>query len=341
MQDKERFLAAGLYSPDLPDTETGFNRGSELWVREQKSPYYRRHLLLHEGTHAVMERWLGNAGPPWYAEGMAELLGTHSWDSGRLVLGIMPASKDDVPYWGRVKIVRDEFAAKRGLPLEQILLYDSRARFDVNAYGWCWAAAYFLDNHPLTQTAFRALRAEANDISLEFSERFYERLKERWPAIAEDWQIFVADCDYGYDVARAAVLRKEAVELPVAGATVTVATDRGWQSTGYRLAAGRAYRLSASGRYQIAAGSRPWPCEASGVTIRYASGKPLGMLLAAVSDLEGDAPVLTPLVNPQPIGLVGQIQPEATGTLYLKINEPASGLADNSGTLTVTVQPNP
>ncbi len=83
MKDKERFLGAGLYSENLPPFPHGFSQGSQVWLYDQPSDYYRRHLLLHEGTHAFMNRWLGGAGPPWYMEGMAELLGTHQWSGGK------------------------------------------------------------------------------------------------------------------------------------------------------------------------------------------------------------------------------------------------------------------
>ena len=338
MKDKERFAGAGLYPESLPDFSHGFNVGSQIWVFEQQSGYYRRHLLLHEGTHAFMLRWLGGAGPPWYMEGMAELLGTHRWQDGKLTLGIVPARREDVPYWGRIKIVKDETAAGRGMSLIDIMRYDAHAHLKVEAYGWCWAAAAFLDQHPLTQAAFRELKGETRNWRLEFSRRFYEQLKENWPAIVEDWQLFVRDSDYGYDVPRAAVVRKAASDLPAAGATVTLATDRGWQSTGFRLQAGKTYHLTASGRYQLATTPKPWPCEAGGVTIRYAGGRPLGMLLGALSDLEGEPPAITPLASPQPIGVSGELEPMTTGTLYLKINEPASGLADNVGTPSVTIR---
>jgi hypothetical protein len=338
MKDKDRFVGAGLYLESLPDFPNGFNVGSQVWLFDQESDYYRRHLLLHEGTHAFMLRWLGGAGPPWYMEGMAELLGTHHWAAGQLALGIVPRSREEVPYWGRIKIVKDETAAGRDQALIDIMRYDAHAHLKVEAYGWCWAASAFLDQHPLTQSAFRELKANTRDRTIEFSKRFYEQVKDDWPAITEDWQIFVADCDYGYDVPRAAVVRKPAIELPSAGATITLATDRGWQSTGYRLQAGKSYRLAASGRYKIAATPQPWPCEAGGITLRYAGGQPLGMLLAGLSDLEGEPSTITPLTTPQPIGLGSEIEPMKAGTLYLKINEPASGLADNTGTLTVTVR---
>src|SRR5262245_32408871 len=338
MKDRDRFVGAGLYPQRLPDFQFGFNIGSQIWVYEQPSAYYRRHLLLHEGTHAFMLRWLRGAGPPWYMEGMAELLGTHQWAGGKLTLGIMPARKEDVPYWGRIKIIKDEVAAGRPLSLIDIMRYDAHAHLQVEAYAWCWAASSFLDQHPLTQSAFRALKTDTRDRTLEFSKRFYEQVKEHWPAIVEDWQIFVFECDYGYDIPRAAIQHKPIVELPPSGATIQLATDRGWQSTGYRLEAGKTYRISATGQFVLGKAPKPWPCDAGGVTIHYHQGKPLGMLLAALGDLDGDAPPITPLVTPQPIGLTAEIEPTTSGTLYLKINEPASGFADNSGTLSVTIR---
>jgi len=338
MKEKDRFVAAGLYPPNLPDFPHGYARGSQLWLYNQPSSYYRRHLLLHEGTHQFMQHFLGGSGPPWYSEGMAELLGTHRWQDGKLALAIVPRSKEEVPYWGRVKVVKDACADGHPLSLLDIMHYDGRAHLKTEAYAWSWAAAYFFDQHPLTQTAFRELKAVSRrGGGGGVTERLQTQLKERWPEITEEWQLFVADCDYGYDVARAAVMRKAAIDLPPAGATETIVADRGWQSSGFRLQAGKTYRLSASGRYTIAAGPKPWPCEPGGVTIRYHQGRPLGTLLAAISDLEGDAPAYTPLAKPRAIGLSCEFKPERTGTLYLKINEAAGDLHDNGGALQATI----
>ena len=214
IQAKERFAGAGLYPENLPDFPAGYSNGSQFWLYDQPSGYYRRHLMLHEGTHCFMNRWLGGAGPPWYMEGLAELLGTHRWAAGKLELAVMPRSKDDVPYWGRVKIVRDELAADRGLMLTDIMRYDAHAHLRNEPYGWCWAAAAFLDGHPATQAAFRELKGEAKDRTIDFSKRFYDRLKPQWQAISEDWQLFVLHCDYGYDFARAAIVRQPPMPLP-------------------------------------------------------------------------------------------------------------------------------
>lgn len=340
IRDKERFVGAGLFPPTLPDFQSGFQRESEFWWFEQPSAYYRRHLMLHEGTHAFMNRWLGGAGPPWYMEGMAELLGLHAWQAGKLTLAVAPKSSEEVPYWGRVKSIRDDFEAGRGLTLEEVFAYDSRAHLRVEAYAWSWAATMFLDAHPLTQPAFRDLKSKTRDRSRHFSDEFRERLAEHWPAIREDWQLCVANIEYGYDAARSAVVRKaEVAPLPASGAKVTIIADRGWQSTGIALAAGKKYQFAASGRYQIAAEPKVWWCEPGGVTIRYYRGQPLGMLLAAVGDVEQPSGAMTPLAAPQPIGLGAVIEPALSGTLYLKINDSPAELADNEGSLTVEIRP--
>jgi hypothetical protein len=341
IKDKERFLGAGLYPESLPDFPNGYSAGSQVWLYDQPSDYYRRHLLLHEGTHAFMNRWLGGAGPPWYMEGMAELLGTHRWEDGKLQLAHLPRTKEEVPYWGRIKIVKDEFAANRGMTLTEIMKYDNRAHLRNEPYGWCWAAAAFFDQHPQTQAAFRELKSQTKDRTIEFSNRFRERLKDEWRQIDEDWQLFVIQCDYGYDFARAAAIRKPAADLPAGGATVTIAADRGWQSSGFKLRAGRTYQITASGRYQVASDPKPWPCEPAGVTIRYEAGRPLGMLLAAINDEQTPPGPITPLATPQAIGAAASLTPETTGTLYLRINEAAAGLADNAGTLTVRIEAGP
>jgi hypothetical protein len=338
MRDKERFVRAGLYPDSLPAFPHGYSTEGRMWIYDQPSAYYRRHLLLHEGTHLFMYRWLGGAGPPWYMEGTAELLGTHRWEGNKLALGVMPPSKENVPYWGRVKIVKDELAAQRGLSLAEIMTFDDQAHLKLEPYGWCWAAAAFLDGHPRTREAFRKLKADVELPREAFARKLAAGLRAEWTAIDLDWQLFVAHCDYGYDFARSAVIHRAATPLPATGAKVQVATDRGWQSTGLVLEAGKSYLVSARGRFTVAGGEKPWPCEAGGVTIRYHNGRPLGMLLGAILDAGDGRVSAAPLLAPVPIGLSGRLTPEKTGTLFLSINEASSGLADNRGGLDVELR---
>jgi hypothetical protein len=337
MQEKARFQGAGMLPADLPPFANGFQRGRYLWLYDQSTAYYRRHLLLHEGTHAFMDLILGGYGPPWYAEGMAEFLGTHQWQEGKLTLRYMPRQKTETPGWGRIKIVKDELAKGNGKWPDDIMNYGPQAHLRNEPYGWCWALAAFFDSHPRSQKAFRALRTRIRTADL--TQWFKQQVQEDWADLSEDWQVFVMNIEYGYDIARSAIVRKTAQAIPPSGATATIAADRGWQSTGILLTQGSTYDVGATGRYQVAETSKIWWCEPGGVTIHYYQGRPLGTLLGAVRDDTMPLRGSTPLVAPEAIGLGRTFTPQSNGTLYLKINESAADLSDNQGQITVRVQP--
>ncbi len=199
---KERHQQAGLLPANLPPFLNGYHRGSEFWAYEQPSDYYRRHLVLHEGVHGLMTTFLGGTGPPWYREGMAEYLATHTWKDHRLVVATYPASKEEVPYWGRIKVIQDEFAAGRGMMPHEIMRYDRSAHLRQEPYAWCWAAVAFLDNHPIYRNRFRQLIGKVTDSTVFFTRDFESSLKDRKRELDEEWQIFVINIDYGYDFVR-------------------------------------------------------------------------------------------------------------------------------------------
>ena len=336
IKDKRLFSSAGLLPDDLPPFANGYSLGHQFWLYEQPTDYYRRHLLLHEGTHGFMQTVLGGMGPPWYAEGMAELMGTHRWKDGRLELAYLPVSREDVPYWGRVKIVEDDLNAHRGKTLQAVLDYGPTAHQKNGPYGWCWAAATFLDRHPRYRKRFREMIPLVRQ--RDFNQRFLAMFAADWDQLCEEWQVFVVNLEYGYDVPRMAIDFQPGRPLPPSGAQVKVAADRGWQSSGVRLEAGQSYRLRASGRYQVANQPRTWWCEPGGVTIRYYHGQPLGILLAAVHP-DPPGPGSSPLIRPQVVGLGATLIPQQAGTLYLRINDSAAELDDNAGSLSVQIQP--
>ena len=335
MKEKRRFEAVGLLPEDLPPFRSGYARGAQLWLYEQPTDYYRRHLLLHEGTHAFMYHALGGCGPPWYMEGMAELLGTHAYGDGRITVAYFPASRDEVPMLGRIRMVQDAFKEGRALNLPDILAFDTRKHTDNEAYGWCWAAAAFLDGHPQYRERFRELYRHV--AAPNFNRKFAEAYREDWPHLIEEWQLFVATLEHGHDVARMAIDFTPCKPIDSGTARFTVRADHGWQNTGLRLEQGVPYSVAARGRYQVADQPQIWWCEPGGVTIRYYDGRPLGMLLAAVRPDEGAAGGVTPLIRPVAIGLRKAITPEASGTLYLRINDSAGELDDNAGELEVEI----
>ncbi len=286
MAHRERFQQAGWLPDGLPPFPHGYQRGEQVWVMEQPSDYYRRHLLLHEGTHAFMNRWLGGTGPPWYMEGMAELLSTHRYEQGRLHLLVLPRHKHDVPEWGRIKLIREAVAAGDIKSLPDVFALPPRQFSDVEAYAWSWAAATLLDGHPKWRDRFHQLSARVRWAPERFQRQLWGELQVDRQSLEEAWQLFLHELDYGYDVSADQVV--ETPPRPLGTPTTTrVDSRQGWQSTGLRLQAGHRYRIKADGRYQLNQGDPAWVSEAGGVTIEYCQGRPLGMLLAAVRPESG------------------------------------------------------
>jgi hypothetical protein len=335
MQSRERFTAAGLISDAVPQFATGYSLDNNCWLFDQTSVYYRRHLLLHEGVHSFMNAMLGGAGPAWYAEGTAEILATHELNGDKLTVNVIPPRREDVPKWGRVEAVQQDFARKKALTLAKVFHLSGTLHGTVEQYGWCWAAATFLDHHPRYRERFRELKSHTRDA--DFAQHVDAAFAADRSRLDEDWQVYIANLDYGYDFER---MDFEAVAGKPLGAQpekVSVAADRGWQASGFAVEKGKKYRLQASGRYQVAGGDQPWQSEPGGVTIRYDHGHPLGMLLAAVRPDDPAANNPSGLIRPIVVGLGAEIEAPRTGTLYLRVNESAGGLADNKGAAEVEI----
>jgi hypothetical protein len=337
---RERFVAAQMMPAGLWDFKSGYSQGHNLWLYDQTSAYYRRHLLLHEGVHCFMNTLLGGSGPPWYAEGMAELLATHQWANEKLTVNYFPRSQKEVPKLGRIEMTREAIAGGRTLSLRDVAAYGDTAHRENEPYGWCWATAAFLDGHPRYHKRFRTLPKYA--AKADFASEFARRYQQDNEILNEEWQVYLANLGHGYDFARMQLDLVSGEPLPPKGATVEIVADRGWQSSGIALQAGRKYRITATGRFQVAHKPRPWMTEANGVTIRYVQGQPLGLLLGAVRPDDFDATEeATPLAKPQAIGTSTTLVPVQSGTLYLRINDAPGDLVDNVGKLRVTVRPLP
>lgn len=335
VEDEARFRALGLWPEKSPDFLHGLSLGYEVWVRQQSSDYYRRHLLLHEATHSFMATKLGSCGPGWYMEGMAELCGTHAWDDEKneLTLASPPATRDAAPDWGRVRLVRDAADAGRLLPIDAVRKIDNRRLLATEEYAWVWALASFLDGHPGYRERFRKLPKWVNEA--DFEQRFDRLFRRDRRRLDQEWRLYAATLHYGHDLPREAIAFRDGQSLtPGQRRTATIAADHGWQSTGVAVAAGQAVRITATGQYVIAhePDGAPWPCEPGGVTLAYQAGRPLGELLATVDAGRGA------FVSPKAVGLSGEFTPDAAGTLYLRVNDAPNSLAENEGELRATLR---
>ena len=342
MAEGRLFQQAGLVPDDLPPFLNGYARANRLWVFNQPTDYYRRHLLLHEGVHALMlSRWQGY-GPPWYAEGMAELLATHQWAEGKLVLPVFPAGRESFSGWGRIKLVHEGLKRPDAPTFETLMGWPTAAFLENEAYGWAWAACAFLDGHPRWREAFRQMKQHVR--LRRFNQHLQAAVGAAWPELVDEFSVFAHELEYGHDLEHWAMAFAPGEPLPEGGRTVRVEANRGWQSTAIRLLAGESYRLKATGRYQLASGPPPWLAEANGVSIRYYRRRPLGMLLAAVRRDQESEPAPSArdrhagFLSPLPVGLEARIVPQHGGTLYLKINDSPAELGDNQGFLEVQIE---
>src|SRR5207248_3262465 len=89
-----------------------------------------------------------------------------TYDAGAdaiLEMRVMPRSRDEVPMWGRIKLVRDAVVAGRMLDLPAVMALDNHKQMDDESYAWCWAAAKFLDSDPRYRDRFRKLAQHVTD----------------------------------------------------------------------------------------------------------------------------------------------------------------------------------
>lgn len=351
MKDREKFQKAGFIPEILPPFKNGFSFNFDCWVCEQPSDYYRQHLVLHEMVHSFSSTCLGNAGPDWFAEGMAEFLGMHDFSASPIQLGFMPPNRSAVPYCGRIREIRD--AARRGevWTLKEAVTPDSED-FATNAiYYWSWGLAWFLENHPKARTAFHALIPHLHQAQTEqeFTRRFLDSLGEDRLEIEKNWLMFTASVDYDFRLRPMLFDAETGVSLQEKSAKERVVqklrADHGWQNTGIRVEKGDRIRIRAQGRFEIA---RPdgsfWPCEPNGVTVEYLNGQPLGILQAVILT---DAEELTPeIMNdrqegtfhaPFAVGMNRTLTVPFDGTILLRTNIPPAAIEESRGNFFVEI----
>ncbi len=332
IEDEAKFRSLGLWPDQSTDFPHALSLGHEVWIRRQKTDYYQRHLLLHEATHSFMSTVLGSCGPGWYMEGMAELCGTHDWDGESLRLAVMPPAREAVPDWGRIRLIREAIADGKLLSIDAVRKIDNRTILPAESYAWVWALCHFLDNHPAYRDRFG--KASGWVTSDQFDRRFKRMFSKERRRLDQEWRLFVSTLVYGHAIDREAIDFAPAAATPISRSrSIQVQAERGWQSSGIEVEAGRAYRISAKGRFVIGRepDGTPWPCEAGGITLAYHAGRPIGRLLATIDAGPGA------FVEADSIGARGVYRPAASGTLFLRVNDSPSRLAENSGELAVTV----
>ncbi|RLT11602.1 MAG: hypothetical protein DWI21_02395 [Planctomycetota bacterium] len=336
MKDKTRFEKAGLLRDDLPDQFHGRQAGYQFWMMDQSQDYYRRHLLLHEATHAFMLAIARLDVPNAYLEGMAEHFGTHQVVDGKLQMRLMPSNRSDFRGHDRLFLMRRD-VKQRGIPglLDINDWKPANFQFFNESYAWAWGMSVFFDQNPRTHERFRKLAKSLTD-PLAWK-TFANELQPDLPEVLTEWNLFAADAWEGFDFLRSAIEFHEGRAL-TKPQRAEIHADRGWQSSRVLVEKGRRYELVATGQFTLAEKPKPWVSEADGVTFRYHSGRPLGQLLASTRPAKKAENEREPMLEIKPLGNTSSFEASRTGTLYLRLNDHPAELVDNRGSVTVEIR---
>lgn len=350
MVDQRPFRESGLLPENLPPFPHGRNKGTQFWLNDQPTDYYRRHLLLHEGTHCYM-----TALPhplqrrAWFMEGMAELFATHRIDNeGQAQFRVMPHDREQFANLGRIRLVEDEVRKSGPRTLQSIIDLAPDEFLSNPPYAWAWALCQYLDGHPRYHEPFRRFgHVVTTGVPDELAGELFS---EKFPDLSEEWLLFAANLTHGYDQERAAIDFSSGKHLAAGDtATTTIVADRGWQSSGVAVEKGDVLTISATGRFVIAKsaahadrkGEIAWDSEPQGVSIRYHAGEPLGKLVAVIRSTEPPKNAHSTMLDVIPIGHATKLTAGVSGTLYFRVNDAWNELADNSGEIPIEVRRDP
>lgn len=342
MADRALFREGGLIADDAKILLEGVFRNQLFWMNDQPIDYYRRHLMIHEGTHCFMSAFPNPTNRfIWYMEGMAELFRAHQTDGeGHTTFRLFPHDRESFAGLGWIRLIDDDRRAGGPRTIEGVTGMQSNDFQKYNAYAWSWALCAFLNGHPKYRDRFRrigSLVTNRGDATVELEQVY----KADWPELSEEWIVYAGNVCYGYEIERTVL--DLAPGKPISKADepskTEIAADRGWQSSGLLVERGKSYRITAAGRYTLADDPKPWESEPQGISFRYHGGLPLGIVVATIRSVTPvEKSPHTTMLEVLPIGREKQITPAVTGTLYFRVNDFWNELADNKGSVQLTVE---
>lgn len=338
MDEPQRFRDSGDLPSDL-NFPFGYAIPGNLWVIRQKSDYYTRHLLLHEGVHALAIQQFGGTGPAWFAEGTAEMLGVHADSGSDARVNVVPQSRNATPYWGRFKLLSQRRVENRMPTIDSVLEYPRDLKSDVESYGWSWIAVMLFSEYPEYHGEVIRAAKSGNVDRQSFSDDFKRRLRSQWPIIAARWRMLLNTIDYGFDWERERI--ELSIKDPIWDGRPTkrlIKADQGWQSTGVRFAPGMRLKISATGSCTINDDPKPWVSQPPGVTIHYANERPLGQLLVCILPNKTEeqrhlAPLFVEAVEAET-----EIVIDKHCWVLFRINDDLGDLGNNRGGYTVSIR---
>lgn len=338
--EPERFRSCGLLPPAIPPFENGFCAGSRFWLMNQSNPSYRRHLLLHEGVHAFTITLRRLDAPPWYTEGIAELLATHRLGEDGFEPTPIPIDPADVEQLGRIEAVRTLREQHVAPSLADVFATAGSEHHRIRDYAASWAATAFLAEHPRYRKAFSA--AQAGPLDGQFTQRLLAIPAFNPDDARRDFDAFTDDLDYGYDLEQMMIDWSPGEPLQE---VVSRKLDpaRGWQNTGVSVEQGARVRFQTRGRSEL--GRLPGidvdlTSEGQGITIDWYRGRPIGRLFIA-QWIADPADAGRPRFERLAEGSTGSFIAATTGPIFARINDSPAGRRDNGEGLELLLAPEP
>ena len=339
---KERFEEAEVLPPESVIIRHGRHIGYQFWMNNQSSPYYRRHLLLHEFIHCFMmcEHGMADIPPLWYTEGISECFATHelSEDIKSSRFGILPATLNGFEGWGRITEIQNNMTELTDTPTQWqslMSLESVRQPKDINfasdlQYAQAWALVWLIRNHPELKPHFSPMskartRGEFRDVEKSVPAEVWQRLAVLWPP-------FLASLTEGFEVEHSFPPLNVAASKPPASGKLELQSGKEWQATGVLIKRGATVQLNCTGRYSVHNKPRPWISEPPGITIDYVHARPIGEITAIL--VAPDGSVCSGRI---PVGREGSINAEVDSELWLQVNDSAASRSDNSGTASIEI----
>jgi hypothetical protein len=209
--------------------------------------------------------------------------------------------------------------------------------FQVESYAWSWAFCRFLASHPRYRDRFQQLGRELG--AKPFEDEFDRQFGTDAAFLEAEWLMFAEHIMPSFDFERSAI--QFLTGKPTAGGnqTARIYATQGWQSSGVWVEPKQRFEITTSGRVVLAQTSKPWESEANGISIRFANGQPLGRLMACVFPAGDPRTAAEAMLIEYPLGNRTTFESPIAGTVYLRVNDAWSELADNSGDFNVTFHP--
>ncbi len=300
----------------------------------------------HEIVHAYCRQAFGEVGPLWYAEGMAEM--------GQY---FTPEAAGVDCEAGLARHLRSTAAP----PLEDVLAMKQRTG---EGYAWTWSLCHLLANHPRYQDRFRQLglsllAGKKSELRSAFTKQ--PPLAKEIECIDFERRLMLANLEVGYRVDLCAWDWETPFGPIEPGKTgeVMIQAARGWQATGLEVKAGDRVPYRTTGGWRLTKNGRAVSADGD----PRGNGKLVGVLLQidhSNGEAQGDESLRDSsrlgetrpreeqprdgrprdglrLGEPFDLGRQGTWTARESGRLYVRCRDAWHELADNEGSITLTL----